>query len=421
MRILVLTDLYPPHSLGGYELKCKINVEELLSRGHEVFVLASRWGLRKDKVEGNVYRLLHFHPIYLGLRLKKSPSDPLRLLRRYNQLKWALACRRNYNITRGIVATLKPDMAYMWNMGGISISPVLAAQDLGIPTVFRIEDYWLADLKTELSLEPNPLKRRYRAAVVGLGDFSRINLKHMLLCSRALMESCVELAFPEQNMTVIREGVPSHLLCDISDLPNLPKNTEYEVKLVFVGRLVPEKGPDVAIAAMARLVDEMDIRNIRLDIIGVGSDNYVGQLRTMVAALGLEERVEFVGKLEFQQLLERYAQYDALLFTSRWAEPFSATIPEAMARGLPVIATDCGGTPEIISDGENGLLVPPDEPAMLADAIKRLVRDRTLAQKIRYAAWNTIRGNYIHARTVDQTEEYLEMVLQQAHPASTTK
>lgn len=414
MRILVLTDLYPPHFLGGYELKCKLYAEELAHRGHELFVLTSRWGLRKDKVEGNVYRLLHYDPIYLGLRLKKSLSDPLRLLRRYNQLKWAFACRRNYSRTQEIVATLKPDIAYLWHMGNVSISPVLAAQDQGIPTVFSLGDYWLAHLKTELCLEPNPLKRRYRAAIVGLRDFGRINLKHMLVCSRSLMQSYVELGFPEQNMTVIPRGVPSHLILDISDLPNLPKNDEDKVNLIFAGRLVPEKGPDVAIAAMAHLVEEMDVRNIKLDIIGAGPDNYVRQLQNMVAALGLEERVEFAGKLEPQQLLERYAQYDALLLTPRWAEPFGGTILEAMARGLPVIATNVGGVPEIICDGENGLLVPPDEPVMLADAVKRLVQDPALAQKIRYTALNTVRENYTHERTVDQTEEYLQMVLQQA-------
>lgn len=410
MRILVLTNLYPPHILGGYELKCKINVEGLASRGHQVFVLTSRWGIEKGQVEGNVYRLLHFYPSYADSCPKKSLPVLLHLHRRYNQLKRAFVCRRNYSITRELVATLKPDIAYIWNMGRVSIRPVLAAQDQDIPTVFRLEDYWLAEFKTELCLEPNPLKRRYRAMISGLGDFGRIDLKHLLMCSQSLMQDYVELGFPAQNMRVIREGVPSHLVIDISDLPNLPKNNGDEAKLVFVGRLVPEKGPDVAIEALAHLVGEMGVRHISLDILGLGPDKYMRQLQNMVTALGLEDRVEFVGTLEYQQLLERYAEYDALLFTSRWAEPFSATIPEAMARGLPVIATNCGGTPEIISDGQNGLLVPPGEPLMLANAVKRLVQNPAFAQKIRHAALNTIRGHYTHERTVDRTEEYLQML-----------
>lgn len=419
MRILVLTDLYPPHFRGGYELRCRDYVEELVNRGHEVFVLTSRWGLGKDKVEGNVYRLLHFDPIYFSLPPKKNPSDPLRLRRRYNQLKWAFACRRNYGITREIVANLKPDIAYIWHMGHVSISPVLAAQDQGIPTVFDLCDYWLSELKRELCLEPNWLKKRYRAAIVGLGDFGRIDLKHILVCSRSLMRSYIELDFSEQNITVIPCGVPSHLILDISDLPNLPPKNKDEVRLIFAGRLVPQKGIDVAIEALAHLVGETGIRHIRLDIIGAGQDNYVRQLQNMVIALDLEDRVQFVGKLEPQQLHERYAEYDVLLFTSRWAEPFGVTILEAMARGLPVIATNRGAASQIISDGENGLLVPPDEPVMLANAVKRLAQNPALAQKIRCTALHTVRENYTLERIVDQTEEYLETVLQQAHPIFT--
>ncbi|GAG38405.1 unnamed protein product, partial [marine sediment metagenome] len=217
------------------------------------------------------------------------------------------------------------------------------------------------------------------------------------------MQSYVELGFLEQNITVIPRGIPSHLILDAIDLSSLPKADKDEVKLIFAGRLVPEKGPDVAIEAVAHMVGEMDVCNIRLDIVGAGPDKYVRRLQNTVIALGLEERVVFLGRLEHQQLLGRYAEYDALLFTSRWVEPFPATILEAMARGLPVIATNVGSVPEIISAGQNGLLVPSDEPVILANAVKRLVQDSALAQKIRYTALNTVREKYTHERIVDQT------------------
>ena len=77
-------------------------------------------------------------------------------------------------------------------MGCVSISPILAAQDLGIRVVIRLPDYWLAQLRTELCLEPNPLKRRYRAVFSGLGGFGRLDTRHMLPNSRALMQSYVQ-------------------------------------------------------------------------------------------------------------------------------------------------------------------------------------------------------------------------------------
>jgi len=412
MRIFVLTDLYPPHYCGGYELRCREQVEELTKRDHEVFVLTSTWGLGESKVEGKVYRLLHVNPT-LGPFSKK---DPLHLLKRYAQLKLAFASRRDYRIARDILAALRPDVAYIWNMGNVPVSSVLAVQDQGIPTVFNLGGPWLAELKTELCLEPNPLKRRYRAAIVGLEDFGRIDLRHILVNSRALMQSYLELDFPEQNITVIPRGIPSHLIMDANDLSSLPSADKDGVKLIFTGRLVPEKGPDVAIEAVAHMVRELGISDIRLDIIGTGPDENVRQLHDMVIDLGLDKRVTFLGRLEHQELLVRYTEYDVLLFTSRWMEPFSVTLLEAMARGLPVIATNVGCVPEIISAGENGLLVPPDEPRAIADAVRTLLQDPALAQKIRYAGLNTVRERYAHERIVDQSEEYLQMVLQQAHP-----
>lgn len=416
MRILVLTDLYPPHFLGGYELKCQLHVEELTRRGHDVHVLTSRWRAGKGTSDGNVHRLLHFSPFNENLRRKGGIPGPLRLCRRYNQLEWAFGCRRNYSVTHRLVTALKPELAFIWNMGDVGISPVLAAQDQRIPTVFRLGDYWLADLKYELCLQPSPIRRRYRAAILGLRHFDRLDLGHMLVVSRALMEKYAKLGFPEQSITVIPNGVPSHLILHPDDLPCLPLDTE-QIRLVQVGRLAPEKGVHVAIEALAELVREVGFNNVHLDVIGTGPEEYVLQLRDMSSSLGLDDHVEFLGFLEHRQVLECLVQYGAVLIPSLWEEPLAGMIAEAMARGVPVIATYRGGSPEIISDGENGLLVPPGDPVMLANAVERLIQDPGLAQRIRYAGLKTVRERYTHERLVDRVEEHLQMALQQVAPA----
>jgi len=418
MKILILTDFFPPYFRGGYELQCKLQAEELARRGHTVYILTSRWQVGEGRIEDNIYRLLHYNTLDGGLLIKRNSPDPLRLRKRYNQLKWAISCRRNYGITREIVKTLKPDVAFIWNMGGLSITPVLAVQEQNIPAVFILYDYWLALLKTELFIEPNWLKRRYRAAIVGLRDFDHLDLKHILVNSQSMMRSYVDLGFPEQNISVIPLGIPSRLIINFDELSDPHQNSEGKVHLVFVGRLVPPKGPDVAIEALAHLVREEKISDISLDIIGTGPEEYVRKLRDSVSAWELQNHVEFVGKLEHQQVLDRYKSYNALLFTSLWKEPFSMTVLEAMAQGLPVIATDRGGTPEVVSDGETGLLVPPGDSVMLARAVSRFLREAALAHKIRFAALKTIRDHYSLERIVDQIEEELHMVLPQARTVS---
>jgi glycosyltransferase involved in cell wall biosynthesis len=408
MKILILTDLYPPQFVGGYELRCKLHVEEFINRGYQVSVLTSRWRAGEETSGDNVFRLLHFSPFNESLCPRSSSVDSLYPVRRYREFKWALESRKNYGVTYNLIRRLEPEVVFIWNMSNVGISPVLAAQDHDIPTVFNLCDYWLANIKRKLCFQPNPLKRRYRAFIIGLKDFGQIDLTHMIMCSRFVMQSYIKLGFLEQHMTVIPRGVPSGLILDSEALSSLPAVNKDKIKLMFAGRLVSEKGIDVAIKALACLVEKENSLSIALDIFGSGPNNYVRRLRDLVTTLGLDERVKFIGQVEPQQVIGRYAEYNALLFPSRWVEPFGVTILEAMARGLPVIATNLGGVPEIISDGENGLLVPAGDPIKLANAIHRLIQNPSLAQEIRWNALNTVRERYTHEKIFNQIEEYFK-------------
>jgi glycosyltransferase involved in cell wall biosynthesis len=99
------------------------------------------------------------------------------------------------------------------------------------------------------------------------------------------------------------------------------------------------------------------------------------------------------------------------LFPSRWEEPGGGTILEAMARGLPVIASSRGGALDVIRDGKNGLMVPADDPTALAEAILRLIQNDNLVQKIRHEAIKTIRDRFTLERVVDLDLQYIERVL----------
>jgi glycosyltransferase involved in cell wall biosynthesis len=413
MKILILTDLYPPYFQGGYEVNCYNNVQELLKRGHEIFILTSRWGIERPRVEGNIYRLLNYDRFLLGSQPRQQTYGPWRIRRRWNQLERALSLGKNYRIAQSLMKSLRPDAVFVWNTEHISVRPALAGQDQQIPIIFRVEDYGLARLRTELCYESNPVKRRYREAIAGL-RFCRFNPNHLLVTSNGLKQCYVQAGFSANNIQVIPEGVPSSLLVQESDLSFLPKDSQAaEIRLLFAGRLVKEKGPDVAIQALACLLGKYPMCHARLDIIGAGADSYLAELKTMVHALGLVSQVTFVGKMDHEQLLEHYERYHALLFTSRWAEPFGVTVLEAMARGLPVVATNRGGPAEVISDGENGLLVTSDDPKILAEEVKHLVQKPELAQKIRYTALRIVREKYVLERIVDQVESILGMACRQ--------
>jgi len=118
-------------------------------------------------------------------------------------------------------------------------------------------------------------------------------------------------------------------------------------------------------------------------IAGDGPD--LPDVRRAVAELGLEGRVRFLGALEREGVLKVFRAADASLLTSSW-ENFPHTVVEALAVGTPVIATAVGGVPELVRDGENGLLVPVGDPEALAAAIRRLVGEPGLRERLAAAA-----------------------------------
>jgi glycosyltransferase involved in cell wall biosynthesis len=411
MKVLVLSDLYPPHSVGGYELRCHEIVGEISRRGHDVSVLTIKWP-DDPPDDGPVHRLLYASP-FRDVTPADHQFDILRLNRRWHQLAWAYRTRSNYAMTRQLAKDLKPDLVFVWNMQYLGPSPVLAVQDLGIPTAFNLEAYWLSNLKTELVSDPSPVKRLYRTVMFGIGDFADLDLRHLIAISQSLKDSYVEVGFPGQSITVIPRGVPSEWILDDSVDLTAFANGKDGIRLLLVARLCPEKAPDTAIRAISFLVNKYQRQDVCLDLVGTGSAEYLDELKVLVTSSGLDKYVHFLGAKEHSEVIGLYAKYGALIFPSRWVEPLGGVILEAMSKGLPVIATARGGAPEIIVDGENGLLVPVDEPEVLADRIFQLFSDETHLIKLRHNALRTVRENYSNDVIVRRTLKYLSTVLEE--------
>ncbi|RYG75121.1 glycosyltransferase [bacterium] len=142
----------------------------------------------------------------------------------------------------------------------------------------------------------------------------------------------------------------------------------------IVGRLTPWKGQNVFLDAAAQVKREFPAA--RFQIVGeatFGEDEYVAKLHQQCRDLGLEESVDWLGfRSDVPQLV---GQMDLLAHASISGEPFGQVIIEGMAAGKPVVATDGGGVPEIVNDGETGYLVPMNDAAAMAQAILKCFRD----------------------------------------------
>jgi glycosyltransferase involved in cell wall biosynthesis len=166
--------------------------------------------------------------------------------------------------------------------------------------------------------------------------------------------------------------------------------------VIAVGRLVAKKGFDVLVTAVADLRD----RGLDVELVVAGEHgDEEARVRDLVHALGIDGAVRFAGPLSQAELLDEYRRSTVFALACRVdADGDRDGIPnvlvEAMAAGLPVVSTAVSGIPELVHDGENGLLVPPDDPGALADALWRVVKDAPLATRLARAGQETVRRHF---------------------------
>jgi glycosyltransferase involved in cell wall biosynthesis len=144
--------------------------------------------------------------------------------------------------------------------------------------------------------------------------------------------------------------------------------------ILVVAHLIREKGVDVLLRAVARL----DHRSARLLVVGDGPE--LPQLRALATTLGIEDRTEFAGlRDDVPSCLQKA---DIFVHPAIWAEAFGWTIAEAMASRCAVIASRTGGIPELIVDGETGMLVEPGDPEAIGSALTRLLESPELRARL---------------------------------------
>jgi len=377
MRILLISNFYPPYHIGGYEQSCCEAAQGLKARGHEVRVLTSTYGVTGPECDGEVYRWLERdigrEPRSLGLRA-------IRVLRRE---------ARNQSAFTRIAREFEPDLVYLWNLTGISISIVFWAQRMNIPTCFYIGDKWLGSWRRDpwyLLWPPAPRRLVVRIAnrslrsllkLVGIVATDTLDLRNVQFASHFLKRFAQEAGEAVSDADVIYWGV--------DDKQFTCKSHGGDVRrLLFVGQVVAHKGVHTAVEALRILVRDCGHTSLKLTIVGGSSTpEYVSELRQTVQTSGLEDNVEFAGPVSRERLPEVYRAHDVLLFPSIIDEGLGLTLLEGMASGLAVLGTASGGSAEIIEHEITGLVFPKEDAVTCAAHVLRLMQDPELFQRLR--------------------------------------
>jgi len=396
VRALVLSNLYPPAAMGGYEMSCRDVVDRWRARGHEVTVLTTSTNLtgavEPDAVDPHVLRTLEWY--WSDHRfLRPSPIARLRLERR-DQARLRVALQ-----------SARPDVVSVWHMGGMPLSLLTMLERARVPVVLNVCDDWTdygprADAWLDAWSARPAWVARAAAALTGVPtrlpdlDRHRSTFVSQFTLDRARERTPWRFA----DAAVVGSGV------DTDDFPVEPvtPDREWGWRLLCVGRVEPRKGFDVAVRALAELPEAT------LRIVGVPDPAYGEQLHREAVELGVAERVR-TQALPRTALREAYATADVVIFPSRWDEPFGLVPLEAMTQGTPVVATRRGGSAEFLRDGDNCVEVSVDDAAGVAAAVRKLAGDAELRGRLAEGGRITV-ARY----TTDRLADTLERLHQQA-------
>lgn len=411
MRILVISNYYPPIELGGWEqLTCNVT-NKLQERGHQVKVLTSNYLKETISIsESNIYRSLFlesydpqvYHP---GYTLNHRRQE-----------------RENNEIISSLVSDFRPGIVFINGMWNLPYSIAKRAEELAPGRVaYYIASYWPTELDAHTAYWSSPAEKSWRqypksllASVVKktmLSSTPRSQLDfELVLCVSAFIRDYMveEVGVPRENTRVVHNGIELDLFKIKS-----PNPEDGKLRLLYAGRLSPDKGVHTIIESFAIIKENHSQLPMILSIYGSGADDYTKHLKQLTKKYELEKWVQFKGVVPRDEMPEVFRGHDVLLFASIWAEPLARILQEAMACGLLVIGTSTGGSAEILQDGKNSLTFEAENAQMLAGKITLVHNDRGLIARLAKAGRRTVEEEFSIERMVDEIEMSFTQLLEQ--------
>lgn len=383
MRVLVVTNLYPPHYHGGYELRCAQVAEAMQSAGHTVRVLTSGYRVpqeRLGRIEGRTEEQ-HGVQIYRRLDQYLFPPQPTGRPWRVRQARRELADAGTFLRE---VRAFRPDIVNWWSMYGLSKLLLPLPHRCGIPDVHWIEDSWMIDDYCREGESPEAFwsalwdarwgpravrpvfrflarawERRVEREGIPAREFPN-RPTHVSFVSEHLRTLYRKAALDFPSSEVIHGGVPVEQF--YHPVEATPSGTD-RLRILYVGQLTPDRGLHTVIEALAHLEAGSRSR-IALSVAGAGQVEYERRVKKQVEALRLTECVTFHGKVPHADMPSLYRAHDLLVFPSMRDEGLPLTMVEAMLAGCAVVTTGSGGAIEVARAADLPLFAKGDPVAL---------------------------------------------------------
>ena len=403
-RVLICSNMFPPYTGGGAEIVAYKEALILKDLGMDVQVFCGR-------LEPNAspsYQSTVENGELRKTRVSLLPAD-------ISGESWNF---RNDTIRQRFAQVLDhfaPDVVHFHNLVGLSVKMIDECERRAIPVVLTLHDYWGICFKNTMLKNDGSLCMRggfdcldCKATLRGESSApSPVRNSHILLSlrkvdrfvapSQYLADRYAANGIPLDRISVIKYGIELERFRDV-------RREHATFTLGFIGYLGKHKGLDVILHALSLLPDS---GRVRLLVAGDGEERT--NLEALCRQLRLDRVVTFSGWVDNRDIRAIYEQIDVLIVPSVWPENSPVIISEAMASGIPVIASDIGGIAELVRDEVTGLLAPPRDARAFADAIERLRKDPNLRSRLGRNALETIGQQELRGQVMQVAQLFDEL------------
>lgn len=422
MRILVISNMFPPDADGGLEVNAQKISVGLRERGNEVVVLTARHrpqyaGPPEDRPW--VRRELDLAPpirIEGGLRGKFQLAATLR--------KEVAAHLANQRVMARLLDAEPFDVVYTFGLSLIGPSLLIEAQRRGVPFLIHQGGNYL-EARYGYSTSNGRLANSIRAK---LSAERELEYPYMAYVSQHLINESKSVGaiganrWGERILQIIPRGIEFELGLDID------RERAHPPTFIMAGRIIPIKGFHNAITALGRLFARRPDLAWKLEIAGEPDEQdvvsaetgaaYFDQLKHQIAEAGIQDRVVFLGRIERKQLVEHMKRSAAFISASTVGEGFANTIIEAMASGTASIISNDGSALEQVTPDVSALVFEKHDLETLEKHIERVLDEPALRLSLAEGGLREIQERYSLAKVLDLTEQTLQRVIDDARARS---
>lgn len=411
MRILFLSNFYPPADIGGWEQWCQEVAGAFAQRGHDVWVLTSNFGLdRIDQPERQVIRTLflesdleHYRPADVFLRLGRRE-------------------RHNRRAMRSLVERIRPEIIYVWGMWQLNPGLARLAEELRPGRVaYYFCGYWPIDPDPHTAFwsarEPKGWANLIKKPVARLAQWrlrkrgrDRPSFEHAACVSRAVRDILCAGGVNVESAAIIYGGIElakfhRELTHKVGRAENQP------LRILYAGSVNAAKGVDILLKAVTLLAADFEPGIFQVSIVGAGHHEFGAWAESFIEQERIQAYVQLRPRVNREAMPDLLKAHDVLAFPSTWPEPLARMMMEGLAAGLVLVSTTTGGSGEVLVDNVNSLTFEAGNAESMAQQMARLIREPDLVIQLAQSGQATAIELFDFSRMLDELEAFVAQLL----------